>query len=335
MPFLSQTPGGKGIWHDYQFIVNDPTCKQCDYWFVAAELWDKLNDDNIAICPKENVYLMMGEVLSDIRPYSKSFVKQFYNLIGLQNDKYQANIKYDAVLPYWFVGLTMENNNMSKVNMKHNKSFDELLSIKECKKTKLISVVSSNKVFTEGHMARFEFCRKLKEYFGDEIDFFGRGHNDFEDKWDVVAPYKYHVAIENAIIKNYFTEKLLDPFLAYCLPIYCGAPNIQQYFDPRSMLKIDIYRPEESIKLIEKAIRENEYEKRREYIYQMRKDVLYKYNMFERIRTIVEQNKSSGSCVCNVITPESAICYQIENLPYKIENRIRGGWNKLKYKFCK
>jgi hypothetical protein len=41
----------------------------------------------------------------------------------------------------------------------------------------------------------------------------------------------FHIAIENTLIKNYFSEKLLDCFLTKTLPIYYGCINIGDYFN--------------------------------------------------------------------------------------------------------
>lgn len=41
--------------------------------------------------------------------------------------------------------------------------------------------------------------------------------------------YKYCIAIENSIAKDYVTEKVYDALAAGCLPIYLGAPNIAEF----------------------------------------------------------------------------------------------------------
>lgn len=41
--------------------------------------------------------------------------------------------------------------------------------------------------------------------------------------------YRYCIAIENSIAKDYVTEKVYDAFAAGCLPIYLGAPNINEF----------------------------------------------------------------------------------------------------------
>jgi hypothetical protein len=45
--------------------------------------------------------------------------------------------------------------------------------------------------------------------------------------------------LENSVQKNYWTEKLADAYLSWCVPLYYGCPNIDEYFDPRSIRKID------------------------------------------------------------------------------------------------
>jgi len=41
----------------------------------------------------------------------------------------------------------------------------------------------------------------------------------------------FHIAIENRSMKHYFSEKILDCFQTYTVPIYCGCENIEDYFN--------------------------------------------------------------------------------------------------------
>ena len=70
----------------------------------------------------------------------------------------------------------------------------------------------------EGHVQRLEFVNKLKEHFWDKIDMFGRGINSFDDKAYVLMPYKCYIAIENSVLDDYITEKLLYSFITYTYP---------------------------------------------------------------------------------------------------------------------
>tara|TARA_R110000796_G_scaffold194786_1_gene311137 strand:- start:7944 stop:8810 length:867 start_codon:yes stop_codon:yes gene_type:complete len=49
----------------------------------------------------------------------------------------------------------------------------------------------------------------------------------------------FHVCIENQNVKHYFTEKLIDSFLTYTLPIYWGCSNIGNYFNLDGMIIVD------------------------------------------------------------------------------------------------
>src|SRR6185436_3361227 len=128
------------------------------------------------------------------------------------------------------------------------------------KKDKVLSIVVSNKTFTKGHKKRFDFLQKIEKELGDTIDIFGFGFKTIEDKWDAIAPYKYHIAIENASYNDYWTEKLSDAFLGQTHPIYYGCPNIYDYFPKNSLSVIDIEKPDEAIEKIKGIIRSNTYE---------------------------------------------------------------------------
>jgi len=48
-------------------------------------------------------------------------------------------------------------------------------------------------------------------------------------KMDTIAEYKFTIAFENAIAKDYVTEKFYDPLIAGSVPVYLGAPNIDDF----------------------------------------------------------------------------------------------------------
>jgi len=45
----------------------------------------------------------------------------------------------------------------------------------------------------------------------------------------------FHIAIENTLIKNYFSEKIVDCFQSMTVPIYYGCKNIENYFNINGM----------------------------------------------------------------------------------------------------
>ncbi len=56
------------------------------------------------------------------------------------------------------------------------------------------------------------------------------------DGKDLLFESMYSVCIENLPEQDYFTEKILDAFATFTVPVYCGCPNIAQYFDPAGMI---------------------------------------------------------------------------------------------------
>lgn len=50
----------------------------------------------------------------------------------------------------------------------------------------------------------------------------------------------FHIAIENISQNDYFTEKLLDCFLTFTIPIYWGCPNIGSYFDIDGIIHVNV-----------------------------------------------------------------------------------------------
>lgn len=110
----------------------------------------------------------------------------------------------------------------------------------QMKKTRMMSIMVSNKVYASGHKYRHELCKKILE--SDlPIDIYGRGSkfyshlNDnrvkgtFNDK-ELYLDYSFHICIENYITPHYFSEKIINPLLCETTPIYLGCKNIDSYF---------------------------------------------------------------------------------------------------------
>ncbi|WP_037353995.1 glycosyltransferase family 10 domain-containing protein [Selenomonas sp. FC4001] len=280
-PLEKQTPNRMAEWGEYKFFINDNT-EECDYWFVLYDIEKPIK----GICNPKNVFFICGEP-EDICVYKRRFVEQFGGLITTQSVEYDVlKVIRKTILP-WMIGARFIDGKMADVQ---SKDYDELMrNFGEVKKTKLISVISSDKNFTEGHRKRQQFVGFLKEEFKDNIDVFGRGIRDFEDKWEVIAPYKYHVALENCQVRDYITEKLTDAYLSEAYPIYWGCPNVDEYYPSDSLTVIDIEQPQLAADIIKKVIEGNYYEKYRADILKGKKLVLDKYNVFPELANIMDE----------------------------------------------
>lgn len=125
------------------------------------------------------------------------------------------------------------------------KSFHSLLHMDWPVKTKTLVAVCSGKTFTPDHRWRLELLKALCQTDID-IDVYGRGlrpedfHGHYRgstsdnDKSELLKPYRFCLAMENSSEPGYFTEKLVDPLLMFCVPIYSGCPNVSDFFPERS-----------------------------------------------------------------------------------------------------
>lgn len=131
-------------------------------------------------------------------------------------------------------------------------SYDELSAllypVKDAKKE--ISLISSNKwAHRNKHISKL-----AKSNVGGSISFFGRGLSsvvgeelyggtlgfpETSCKSAGLLPFKYSIAIENSVQKNYFSEKLTDCYLTWTMPIYYGCPNVGEFFPEDSYILID------------------------------------------------------------------------------------------------
>jgi len=102
-------------------------------------------------------------------------------------------------------------------------------------------------------------------------------------------PYKYHFCAENSWEKNYFSEKLSDAFLAYCLPLYWGCPNLEEFFPAESFIRVPIDKPAEAMGVVRKAIRDDEWRKRIPAIREARRLVMEKYQAWPVIERLISE----------------------------------------------
>ena len=102
-------------------------------------------------------------------------------------------------------------------------------------KTKLISMVTSNKTITPQQKFRVDFANTNK----NKIDIYGRGFNEITNKEEGLDDYMFSICIENATHNTYFTEKILDCFLTGTVPVYTGTKNITNFFDTDGILFLD------------------------------------------------------------------------------------------------
>ena len=293
-PLSRQTPESSGVWGNCVFVI-DRDVKECDYWIV----YEGLTHTQRALCPPENTLLITGEPPS-VKTYNSKFIRQFFTVLTCHQDISHPHIIYKQQGLPWHIGKIYKNSNIGGFR----RNYDELKSIRSFDKHRLLSVISSNKDWTEGHRNRLDFVRKLTDYFGKDIDVFGKGIRDIEDKWDAIADYKYHIVLENGSYIDYWTEKLSDTYLAGAFPIYYGCPNLSDYFAPAAYAPIDINNVDAALAIVKSTIAHERYEKAIGDLDQARSLVLDKYNFFPMVHDFIVSREMKRNKEWITLQPE-------------------------------
>jgi len=250
--YSKQTPNNKGIWKNLRGVTN---IKDADFYVVLGGYNKQLPQDKTIFIKREPGFI------------SKSKQSYKYNI-----DWYDRH----CGITWWI-----------------NKTYDELKKLPYPTKSKKISCVVSSK-----HSHRNNLIKKIvKEY--PNIDLYGKGHNkefygdsykgvlnyDGNCKIKGLLDYEYSVVLENSSQDNYFTEKIADAYLSWCVPIYKGCPNINNFFPSNSYYLIDSENNMNNI--LDKSVNIKELSKARDLI-------LDEYNIWEVIHKKIQEIKDNN-----------------------------------------
>lgn len=293
------------MWEDWKFIFNAKDNQTYDYLVVFDDLHApiKLN------CPRKNTIHLATEPPSVLR-YNENFISQFaWNVTQDNVSKHPCKILYQPGLT-WFIGWQP-----SELDTSMTMDFRQLENLFDQPKTKLISVIASNKAFTPEHKSRLVFAQKLKQHFGNEIDFFGRGFVPMNDKLESLTEYRFQVVLENSSHNHYFSEKLTDCFISGTYPIYYGCPNLNEYFPKNSYQRIDINDFQGSITSINKVINQQFDQKYRDALLTARNQTLFEQNLFPMLIKIINKIEKNdyGEPSINTLHDERILPYGHED----------------------
>ena len=175
-------------------------------------------------------------------------------------------------------------------------------------KSALLSSVTSELFYLEGHKARLQLISLLDKRIAEGFDLWGKRYNnhffagianykgELKNKYDGLWPYQYHFACENSLLDDYFTEKIVDPILAECLCFYDGCLNIEAYIDERAFIRIDVFDPLSAIERIITAIQAGEWDRRIGYIRQQKARLLSELNPLNIIWLAVKGRDVGREC---------------------------------------
>ncbi len=256
-----------------EFVMNRDA-SDYDWLVVVDDVNRRLSSpQEVLHCAAEHTLLTTTEPLNITR-YSRHFTEQFAHVLTSQTPEelphpghihsHPGNVWYDF------------------------RGYQSIRDQGMPKKTESISMLCSTKKHRHTmHHQRFEFCNWLAEQI-PEMTYYGTGHRPIKRKHEALAPYRYHLAIENIFGPHHWTEKLADPFLNGCLPIYQGCTNVSDYFPEESFVEIDIMDREAALDTIRELVADPEfYDSRVDAIREAKRRVMEEHNLPAMIERIV------------------------------------------------
>ena len=254
---------GNYTWNNIQIVWEEP----CDYYVVINKPYGDFSP------PMEKCIIFHQEPYMSEEHWGKWVSPENAFFLGSHKLAYNNN--------EWHIG----------------KSYKELLEIKIEKTFQSeISTVLSDKYIDTGHIHRIDFVKFLERknvpihvYGGNKFNWKDyKGTLPYHKKDEGLFPYKYTFNAENNSIENYYTEKIIDAILSECLIFYWGCSNISNYIDERAYVKLNMDNFEESLEIINKAIEEDWWSKRIEYIRNAKLKILNELQLFPRLEKIIE-----------------------------------------------
>lgn len=225
------------LWGDCLFCTD---AAMTDYdWVLVYDEFPRTpvgtirNETEPLLCPPDQTILITVEPPS-IKIYSRAYTSQFGTVLTTHSTR-------DLPHP----GHTLGRGCLEWLYIK---PMQEILNQKEFPKTKMLSTICSAKQHTHTmHKKRYDLTRYLADRL-PELDWFGHGIREIENKTVAMDDYKYHICVENHLEPHHWTEKLSDAFVAMTLPFYAGDPLATECFPQESFIPIPLDNPQKPLK---------------------------------------------------------------------------------------
>jgi hypothetical protein len=258
------------VWKE--FVFTEEAVEECDYLVVL----DYPKEDFSVKVNKKNIIHLSLEPPNEVSKY-----RQFANKkASLIYNQLEAKVKNNTILSHgalpWHI----------------DKDFDYLkdLDLEILEKEDKIIWITSNQKSSYGHKNRMNFLENIKDL--PFVELYGRGINPVEDKWEVLKNAKYAIAYENFKNDYYWTEKIVDCYLSYTMPIYYGCNSIDDFFPKNSFIQLE--PNDKHIHLfLKEVVTSNLWEENREAISKARDLVLNEYQLFPFLYNQIKAIESS------------------------------------------
>ncbi|MDJ0681174.1 MAG: glycosyltransferase family 10 [Xenococcaceae cyanobacterium MO_167.B52] len=178
-----------------------------------------------------------------------------------------------------------------------NRPFSELDSGNIPEKSAFCSWITSGIARSQNHRQRLTFLKTLQDS-EVKFDLYGRGLPQWsnslgsvENKWHVMAPYYYNLAIENYAENDlYVSEKLWDALLSWCLPIYYGGSAADKLLPSGSFLRLPSLDQKGVAYIKEVTANPDAWYEAKDKIAEARQIILHELNLLNWLNNFVDQH---------------------------------------------
>lgn len=132
----------------------------------------------------------------------------------------------------------------------------------------------------------------------------------------MISKHKFHLAFENANHVDYVTEKVFSAFAAGVVPVYMGAPNINQFIpDPKSIINVNDFKSVESLANYLKYLANNETAYNEYHEWRKRPPEEIKCNMKKKLKIPPPKSSHYGDGIL------CRFCYKIQRKYLLVHHR--------------
>jgi len=274
---IKQTPGKTGKWKDLEATTNP---KEADFVVIL--------DGYKGAFPEDRA------IYFGAHPYLENYPAVFRTF---RDKKCVARVSLDKHLnpvEWW---------------CEEDYDFFSKLQPPKALKTELMSCIITYQTHTTMHTQRVKFLRSLFTQKSEAVPIalYGRPAADYKKdeilkhhykgflgfnkpdgylgehtigKSQVLKSSKYTLDIDVGPTRNYASERLADSWLWWCLPIYFGSTNLEDYFPKGSFAPFNLYEAPHAWSQIYAAMRNHEWEASLSAIQEARDLILNRYNFW-------------------------------------------------------
>jgi len=261
--------------------------EESDAWFVVE---DTAQDLETRPVPPRQLHFLSAETAWEKGKFLSRektlFLKQFDSVYTFYPTRIRGATFAPPFLPW------MVNANHGSVFHPHRRDVNFLRKLDTVEKTQKLSMFCSNQAWLPGHRRRLEFAAAAKQYFGDDLVWFGNGVNQVDEKWDGLAQFKRTIVLENNDYPGVFSEKIMDPYLTLTQPFFAGGAGITASFPLMRQQILDLSDFKSSLGQISHLIDEEVSEEDFSAILRGKYLVLEKYHFLKRICNIAKSVQS-------------------------------------------